>query len=163
MLILGGGPDAVPVIEFAARLGFKLTVYDHRPAYAQAARFPLAESVQCAPAPALARQLVLDHYEAAVVMSHHLPSDLDYLRALAHSRVPFIGLLGPAPRRDRLRHELGADAALLGARLHAPVGLALGGRSSPAIALAIVAELQAWFSGTQGGPFSRAVQQRTSA
>jgi xanthine dehydrogenase accessory factor len=55
--------------------------------------------------------------------------------------------LGPAPRRDRLYTELGADAALLGARLHAPVGLAIGGRDSAAIALAIVAEVQAWLHG----------------
>jgi xanthine dehydrogenase accessory factor len=158
ILILGGGPDAVPVVEFAARLGWKLTVYDHRPAYADAARFPQAERVVSAPAAALPGMLQLADYNAAVVMSHHLPSDLEYLRALAHSSMRFVGLLGPAPRRDRLRGELGSDAALLAGRLHAPVGLSIGGRSSAAIALAIVAELQAWFNGTDGGSFSREVR-----
>jgi xanthine dehydrogenase accessory factor len=158
ILILGGGPDAVPVTEFSARLGWKTTVFDHRPAYAEAARFPQAERVVSAPAAALAAELQLADFSACVVMSHHLPSDLEYLRVLAHSALPFVGLLGPAPRRDRLRTELGSDAALLAGRLHAPVGLALGGRSSAAIALAIVAELQAWFSGTAGGPFSHAVK-----
>jgi xanthine dehydrogenase accessory factor len=157
VLILGGGPDAVPVAEFAARLGWKLTIYDHRPALADTARFPAAERVVSAPAAALAKTVPLTAFNAAVVMSHHLQSDLEYLHALAHSPVKFVGLLGPAPRRDRLRVELGADAALLAERLHAPVGLAIGGRSSVVIALAIVAELQAWFSGAAGGPFSRAV------
>jgi xanthine dehydrogenase accessory factor len=154
ILILGGGPDAVPVVEFAARLGWKVSVYDHRPAYADGARFPAVERVVCAPARAVAGELALSGFNAAVVMSHHLPSDLEYLRALAHSAVPFVGLLGPAPRRDRLRAELGGDAELLAGRLHAPVGLAIGGRSSAAIALAIVAELQAWFSGAAGGSMS---------
>jgi xanthine dehydrogenase accessory factor len=73
------------------------------------------------------------------------------------------GLLGPAPRRDRLRNELGSDALLLAGRLHAPVGLAVGGRSSAAIALAIVAELQAWFNGTQGGPLARGLSREARA
>jgi xanthine/CO dehydrogenase XdhC/CoxF family maturation factor len=155
VLILGAGPDCEPVVEFATRLGWKLTVYDHRAAYAEAARFPQVERIVSAPAAALAGELALAEFDAAVVMSHHLRSDLDYLRALAHSTVPFIGLLGPAPRRDRLHAELGGDSALLAGRLHAPVGLDIGGRSSAAIALAIVAELQAWFNGAPGRSFSR--------
>jgi xanthine/CO dehydrogenase XdhC/CoxF family maturation factor len=147
----------VPVVEFATRLGWKTTIFDHRPAYADSTRFASAERVVCAPAKDLAQELVLTNFNACVVMSHHLPSDLEYLRALAYGKVPFVGLLGPAPRRDRLRGELGDDAALLVGRLHAPVGLAIGGRSSAAIALSIVAELQAWFSGTAGGPFSSVV------
>ena len=37
----------------------------------------------------------LADYSAAIVMSHHLDSDLHYLRALARSAVPYVGLLGP--------------------------------------------------------------------
>ncbi len=71
----------------------------------------------------------LADFAAAVVMSHHLESDLQYLRALAHSAVPYVGLLGPAARREKLLADLGADAALLRPRLRAPVGLDIGGRS----------------------------------
>ena len=77
-------------------------------------------------------------------MSHHLPTDLAYLRALAGSRVPFVGLLGPPVRRSRLLAELGPLAAALEGRLHAPVGLRLGGRTPEAIALAIVSEIHAF-------------------
>jgi xanthine dehydrogenase accessory factor len=53
-------------------------------------------------------------------------------------------LLGPPARRDRLLTELGALAAGLRPRLHAPVGLPLGGRAPESIALAIIAELHAF-------------------
>ncbi|MHA4874908.1 XdhC family protein, partial [Enterococcus faecium] len=81
---------------------------------------------------------------AAVVMSHHLPSDLKYLQALSRSPIPYIGLLGPAIRREKLMSDLGADAERIRQRLHAPVGLALGGRAPESIALAIVAEIHAF-------------------
>jgi xanthine dehydrogenase accessory factor len=80
-------------------------------------------------------------------MSHHLDSDLAYLRALARTRVPYVGLLGPKARRERLLESLGSDAQALHARLHAPVGLALGGRTPESLALAIVAQIEAFLNG----------------
>jgi xanthine dehydrogenase accessory factor len=77
-------------------------------------------------------------------MSHHLPSDLAYLRAVAASGIPYVGLLGPAVRRERLLADLGADAGRLRGRLRAPVGLALGGRAPESIALGIVAQIHAF-------------------
>jgi xanthine dehydrogenase accessory factor len=143
IILLGGGPDAVPVVDFAARLDWKVTLVDHRPAYAVAAHFPAAERVVLARPDALAATLDLGQYSAAVVMSHHLPSDLAYLRALAATAVPYVGLLGPAARREKLLSDLGTAARALRGRLRAPVGLPLGGRSPESIALAIVAELHA--------------------
>ena len=83
ILLLGAGPDAAPVVDLAARLGWKVTLADHRPAYAVAAHFPGAERVLLAPAGELHALLDPQRYCAAVVMSHHLPSDLAWLRALA--------------------------------------------------------------------------------
>jgi xanthine/CO dehydrogenase XdhC/CoxF family maturation factor len=142
LLLLGAGPDAAPVVDFAARLNWKVTLVDHRPAYADASHFPAAEQVLEADPD----QVPLDfsHYSAAVVMSHHLPSDLKYLRTLSATDIPYIGLLGPAVRRERLMADLGSDAERIRGRLHAPVGLPLGGRSPESIALAIVAEIHAF-------------------
>jgi xanthine/CO dehydrogenase XdhC/CoxF family maturation factor len=144
LLLLGAGPDATPVAELALRLNWKVTLVDHRPRYADPRHFPGAEQVLRIEAGALGAALDLGQFRAAVIMSHHLPSDLAYLRALAASEVPYVGLLGPPQRRDRLLSELGTEAtARLRRRLHAPVGLPLGGRTPEAIALSIVAELQA--------------------
>jgi len=144
VLLLGAGPDAVPVVELAARLDWKVTLVDHRPAYAVAAHFPAAERVVLARPEELATALELGGFAAAVVMSHHLPSDLAYLRALAATAIPYVGLLGPPSRRERLLADLGSEATALRPRLYAPVGLPLGGRSPESIALAIVAQLHAF-------------------
>jgi xanthine/CO dehydrogenase XdhC/CoxF family maturation factor len=144
LLLLGAGPDAAPVVDFAARLNWKVTVVDHRQAYARADHFPSAERVVLARPDELHTLANLAHYSAAVVMSHHLPSDLAYLRSLAPTPIPYIGLLGPAVRRERLLADLGAQADQVRPRLHAPVGLALGGRAPESIALAIVAEIHAF-------------------
>ena len=143
ILLLGAGPDAVPVVDFAARLDWKVTLVDHRPAYAVASHFPAAERVLLARPDALPAALDLSGFAAAVVMTHHLPSDLAYLRALAATGIAYVGLLGPAARREKLLSDLGTAAHALRGRLRAPVGLPLGGRSPESIALAIVAELHA--------------------
>jgi xanthine dehydrogenase accessory factor len=144
IVLFGAGPDASPVVDLAARLSWHVTLTDHRPAYAIAAHFPGAERVLLMRPESVGAELNLDHYGAAVVMSHHLPSDIAYLRVLAASRVPYVGLLGPAARRERILAELGSDAAGLNGRLHAPVGLPLGGRTPESIALSIVAQLQSF-------------------
>lgn len=144
LLLLGAGPDAAPVVDFAARLNWRVTLVDHRPAYTDATHFPSAERiVHCLPEELLG-SADPSHFSAAVVMSHHLPSDLKYLRVLAATSVPYIGLLGPAARRERLLADLEADADKIRQRLHAPVGLPIGGRSPESIALAIVAEIHAF-------------------
>lgn len=155
VLICGAGPDVEPVVAWGATLGWHFTVVDHRPAYIEAARFPAARRVRQVDAEALAQAFDLSRFDAAVVMSHHLIADGRYLAALAPTPIPYIGLLGPAARRERLFAEIGATAAAaLRPRLRAPVGLDLGGRTLEAIALSIVAEVQAALHGRRGEPFS---------
>jgi xanthine dehydrogenase accessory factor len=153
LLILGAGPDAAPIVDFATRVNWKVTLVDHRPAYADPTHFPLAERVILARPEELGTVVELKHFSAAVVMSHHLPSDLSYLRALAEATIPYVGLLGPAARREKLLNDLGERAPQLRARLHAPVGLALGGRSPESVALAIVAEIHAFLHGADARPW----------
>ena len=154
LLLLGGGPDAQPLVDFAARLAWRITVHDHRPAYAQSERFPGAEQVTLGRPESLAQTVDLGRYDAAIVMSHHLPSDLAYLRALSSSSIPYLGLLGPAARREKLLGELGGDVAPLRGRLRSPIGLNIGGRAPESVALSIVAEIHAQLHGAAGGALS---------
>lgn len=142
VLILGAGLDAEPVVRFAAELGWRVTLQDHRSAYIDAGSFEDAEHVMCVPVGTVSEGLNLDRFAAAIVMSHHLTSDRQYLAQLADSRIPFIGLLGPPSRRQKLLLELGEKAADLEARLQGPVGIDIGGRGPAAIALSIVAGVQ---------------------
>jgi xanthine/CO dehydrogenase XdhC/CoxF family maturation factor len=110
--------------------------------------------VLCAHPDEVRERLPLGELDAAIVMSHHLVSDLAWLRLLAASSIPYVGLLGPAARRERLLQDLAGDAAALHGRLRAPVGLDIGGRSPESIALSIVAEIHAALEARSGGPFS---------
>ncbi len=152
VVLLGAGPDALPVAQLVDFLGWTLSVIDHRSHYAQAARFPYAESVQAGGVAALRELLARETaaarpLDAAIVMSHHFASDRDYLDALSSSAVPYVGLLGPPMRRERLLAGLGERALDLRARLHSPVGLDLGARTPEGIALAITAQIHARLNG----------------
>jgi xanthine dehydrogenase accessory factor len=153
LLLCGAGPDARPLAQQAVALGFAVTVCDHRPALLDAARFPLCR-LSCQPAQEFRELQDVADCDAAVVMSHHFDADLAYLEALAdRGTIGYVGLLGPAPRRDRLLAALDWRGARLEGRLHAPIGLDIGARTPEAIALAVAAELHAWFAGRGGGPF----------
>jgi xanthine dehydrogenase accessory factor len=147
LLICGAGPDAQPVVSIARSLGWRVTVVDHRPAYALAGRFSGAE-VRLADACSLRSVIDIGGCHAAVVMSHHLPSDTTYLRELAEAGAPaYVGLLGPTARRNRLAKELGSTADKLQSRIRGPVGLDLGAATPEGIALAIVSQIHAWLAG----------------
>ncbi len=150
VLVLGAGPDAEPVVRFASELGWRCTVVDHRDAYIESGGFDAAEKVICLPAGELAATLDLSQYQAAVVMSHHLATDRAYLVQLATTDMRYVGLLGPAARRDRLLAELGESARSLSTRLRGPAGIDIGGRGPAAIALSIVAEVQGVLQGRIG-------------
>jgi xanthine/CO dehydrogenase XdhC/CoxF family maturation factor len=152
LLVLGAGPDAVPVVNLADTLGWRVTLADHRPAYIERPDFDAAEQRVCAPADALASRVSLPTFGAAIVMSHHLATDRSYLATLAASSIPYLGLLGPPGRRDRLLRELGAAATGLGDRLHGPAGLDIGADSPESIALSILAQIHGQVCGQNRGP-----------
>jgi xanthine/CO dehydrogenase XdhC/CoxF family maturation factor len=153
LVLCGAGADARPLAQHAIALGFAVAVCDHRRALLDPLGFPHCR-LSCQPASEFGSVPGLADCEAAVVMSHHLDADLAYLGALAdREAVRYVGLLGPAPRRDRLLASLGARAGRLAGRLRAPVGLDIGARTPEAIALAVAGELHAWFAGRAGGFF----------
>jgi xanthine/CO dehydrogenase XdhC/CoxF family maturation factor len=155
LLICGAGDDARPLARQAVALGFDVTVCDHRPALVAPARFPHCR-LHVQPAAGIARLPGLAGCDAAIVMSHHLVADAAYLGALADcEEVGYVGLLGPAPRRERLLAMLGPKAARLEGRLHAPLGLDIGARTPEAIALAAAGEVHAWIAGRTGGAWRR--------
>jgi xanthine/CO dehydrogenase XdhC/CoxF family maturation factor len=147
ILVLGAGQDAEPVVRFAAELGWRCTVVDHRQAYIDNGEFSAAVATLCTPVAELGRRLDLRRFDMAIVMSHHLVSDRGYLTQLADTEMPYIGLLGPRHRRERLLGELGTASSQLEARLYGPAGLDLGGRGPAPIALSIVAQMQQKLAG----------------
>jgi xanthine dehydrogenase accessory factor len=155
LIVCGTGPDAAPVARFASQLGWDVTVVDHRPlTNAHSSRFPGARVVECAEGLRLAEALPLTPRSTAVVMSHHLTHDRDYLQALLAASVAYVGVLGPRARTERMLAEItlaNGTAPTIGDRFFAPVGLDLGGEGPDAIALAIISQVSAVTSGRAGG------------
>lgn len=152
--IFGAGDDTRPLVEFADGLDWHVTVADGRANLARVERFPAAARVGGLE-DALA---ALTADDAAVVMTHSYEQDGQILRGLLARELRYIGLLGPRARTERLvsevARELGLEPEACLARLHSPVGLDLGGHAPAAIALSIVAELQAVFAGREAKKLS---------
>ena len=90
--------------------------------------------------------------DAAVLMTHNLGHDRLYLAQVIEAGTPYIGLLGPRARRDRLLDEIGAgDVHVFG-----PAGLDIGAELPESIALAIVAEVHAFLNNRDGSMLTAA-------
>ncbi len=154
-MLCGAGDDARPLATMAKQAGWHVTVADARPAYATSERFPEADRILAAPILQLATDLHLDIRSFAVVMTHRYADDREFLRTLLPLDFAYLGQLGPRVRTDRMLSELKADGLVLTdaalAKLHAPVGLDLGGSTSETVALAILAELETRLNGRATG------------
>jgi xanthine/CO dehydrogenase XdhC/CoxF family maturation factor len=154
LFVLGAGDDAKPVVTMAAQLGWRVTVGDGRAQLAKEDRFPEAERVAIIRS---ADELQVRAGDAVVLMTHSYEQDRALLTGLlGEIEVPgYIGLLGASHRSSLLVSEaaatLGVSVAECCERVWAPVGLDLGGDGAEAIALAVVAEVQAWVQGKLGG------------
>ncbi|HTU51918.1 MAG TPA: XdhC family protein [Acidobacteriaceae bacterium] len=148
LVLFGAGDDARPLVRMANLLGWRVTVADGRSWLAQAARFPEAERVlTLSENAANFEQLALSHRDAVALLTHSFEQDRNLLGILLPLDLRYLGLLGA---RHRSRLLLTEAASHLGwspeealQRVHAPIGLDLGGDSPEAVALAILAEIQA--------------------
>ncbi len=167
LVLAGAGRDAVPLARFADELGWETIVLDARPTAAAHERFAgLARVAPVGPRD-FATAVAIDTYTAAVVLTHNYLDDLAWLAALLPSAAPYVGLLGPATRRDRLLADLAMQGRALDealrSRLHGPAGLDLGGRAPEQVALSIVAEIQAAMTGASATELSRRSPESTAA
>jgi xanthine/CO dehydrogenase XdhC/CoxF family maturation factor len=156
LVICGAGHDAIPLVRSAAVPGWNVIVVDDRPALLSAERFPGATSFVAVDEPAQAAKAAeVDDRTFAIVMTHHFLRDKEYVRSLLASPAPYVGMLGPAARTERLLAELrdeGVDVDdATRSRIHAPAGLDLGGEGPEEIAQAIVAEIVAVKRRRSGG------------
>ena len=152
VLICGAGPDAVPIAQVIAGLGWEYVVIDHRSHFANSDRFPGAWSVIHARPDALASEVVLADVDAVVIMSHHLENDSSYLEAcVSIPEISYIGILGPASRRQKLLNRVDHK----GTQVFGPVGLDIGAELPESIALSTVAEIHAVLNQRDGGSLTK--------
>lgn len=158
MYVFGAGDDAQSMVEMAALMGWDVTVVDGRRQWARVERFPEAARVIAADS---LEGLEIGGRDAAVVMTHSYEQDRMWLAELLVRGPRYLGLLGARHRSALIASEtavaLGWSVERVCTGLFAPVGLDLGGDGAVAIALAVVAEIQACCEGKLG------VSQRMTA
>ncbi len=148
LFVMGAGDDARPLVTFAAELGWDVTVADGRAQLARSERFPLAARV-CG-----CDDLDVRPNDAVVLMTHSYEQDRKLLVAMLPAQPRYLGLLGARHRSSLLVSEaaemLGLSVGACCEQIFAPVGMDLGGDGPEAIALAILAEIQAVCHGRGG-------------
>ena len=142
-MVVGGAHIAIPLVAIAKTLGYRTIVVDPRRMFGSEERFPHVDQLlQAWPDKAL-EQVNLTSSTAIAMLTHDPKIDDPALKVALNSPVFYIGALGSrkthTKRLQRLR-EAGIGEGQL-ERLHAPIGLDLGGRSPEEIALAIMAEI----------------------
>ncbi len=151
LLICGAGNDVMPLVTMAKLQDWHVTVIDSRPQYATRMRFPQADVVMSLSLDDSETLLELSNNAAVALMSHSLSQDRARLAILLkHSdNYRYLGQLGPRYRTERLINEISknlSNPVMLEAgihKLHYPIGYKLGGDGPEALALGIMAEINA--------------------
>jgi xanthine dehydrogenase accessory factor len=142
VVIVGAVHVAQPFSRMVQLAGYGVLVVDPRRTFATAERFPGVPLAAEWPGEALAKAR-LDRRSAVVALTHDPKIDDPAIEAALRSDAFYVGALGSqktqAARRERLRQAGFGDADL--ARIHGPVGLAIGAVSPGEIAVSIMAEL----------------------
>ncbi len=151
IFIVGAVHIAIPLVTFAKVLGFRTVVVDARGAFATPERFAHAdELVNQWPDEALEGRLNSNSF--VVLLTHDPKLDDPALKVALPSPARYVGALGSpnthAKRLVRLRDEGMPEDQL--ARLHAPIGLKIGGNTPEEIAVSIIAEIVAARHGLTG-------------
>ncbi|NWF81711.1 MAG: XdhC family protein [Chloroflexi bacterium] len=144
LFMVGGVHIAVALASMARVLGFRTVVVDARAAFASEERFAhVSELVLEWPDVALAGRL--DARSCVAVLTHDPKLDDPALRVALRSPACYIGVLGSpathAKRLARLSAEGFSEQEL--ARIHGPIGLAIGAKTPEEIALSILAQIVA--------------------
>ncbi|MDR7523253.1 MAG: XdhC family protein [Armatimonadota bacterium] len=155
LVVCGAGHDAIPVVRFAAQLGWRVLVVDRREAFLTPERFPGASGFVRTDFPDAGRAVPTDRHTYVLIMTHNYLHDRDLLRAFLPTPAAYLGVLGPRARTEKILRELEAEGLEIDeqrrAQIFGPVGLDIGSETPDEIALAALAEILAVARGREGG------------
>jgi xanthine dehydrogenase accessory factor len=144
LVVIGAVHISQALAPIAQSLGYDVTIVDPRTAFASPERFPDVPLIAEWPDVALP-PLNIDHYTAFVALTHDPKIDDPALLHAFQRDCFYIGALGSrkthAKRGERLRAQGAKESDI--ARIHAPIGLAIGAVSPSEIAVSIMAEITA--------------------
>ncbi len=156
LVLVGAGNDAQILAQMAGSLGWKIVITDGRPTHASSDRFESSCQVIVSKPEEILNEVEIADQTVFVLMTHNYRYDLAVLKILFDkSEIPYIGILGPKKKYQRMLDDLAAEGIELDKdhhnKIHAPVGLEIGAETPAEIALSILSEIQSKLTGTQGG------------
>lgn len=155
LILFGAGADVVPVTDFAKKIGWNVTVIDHREKVATKERFPNADKIFISRPEEISNKLNFEENSVYLSMTHNYEHDKKILKTLLKSEATYIGSLGPKRRSENMLKEFDDEGLEFSddelSKLYSPVGLDIGADTPESIALAIIAEIQAVIKKRNGG------------
>lgn len=153
LIIVGAVHTAIALSQIGKLLGFRVTVIDARERFATRDRFPNVDDLIVAwPDEGLA-SIRIDTRSYIAILTHDPKFDEPALLSALARPARYIGAIGSRKtskdRAERLRRQGITDEQL--ARIHAPIGLNIGGRTPEEVALSIAAEIVAERRGPRAG------------
>jgi xanthine dehydrogenase accessory factor len=145
LLIVGGGHVGQAVGRLAAEVDFDIWIVDDRESYASRERFPKAQKIVVGDIGSRLQELLPDITPSTfcIIVTRGHAHDEEALYHLVRSPASYVGMIG-SKRKIKLIYEdliaKGISSEILG-RVHAPLGLDIGSKTVPEIAVSIVAEL----------------------
>lgn len=136
LIIFGAGPDVRPLVGFAAKTGFTITLTDWRPAFCQKTFFPDADDLIVEFPSSFLNHFPFSPNDYVLIMTHHFQKDQEILKTLLQKKLQYLGVLGPRKRTTQL-----LDGKDIPDWLHSPVGLPISAEGPEEIAISIIADL----------------------
>ena len=143
LIVLGGGHISKPLVEFASKVGFSVTVIDDRLSFANPNRFPDAEKVICESFEKCFEMLNLNKSSFVVIVTRGHRHDMLCLKQTLKYDTGYVGMIGSKRRIKITREQLlteGYSKDQLD-NVNAPIGLDINAVSPEEIAISILAEL----------------------
>lgn len=149
LFVVGGNYDIYPVARIAKELGWQTNIICNE-TKAGKDLFQLANIIDQKDN----WLLCIDEFSAVILMSHDLLTDATNLEKLLDSKAPYIAMLGPKKRKDKIMDALIEKGITIPPgtlqKIHSPAGLDIGANTPEEIALSIAAEIIGFFSGRSG-------------
>lgn len=143
VVVFGGGHCALALVPVLRSVGFRVAVYDDRPEFASAARFPEAETVVCHPYTDIAAGLELTAEDYAVVMTSGHSHDFEVEEQLLRRPLAYVGVMGSHAKTayvNRRLREAGISEEAIQS-VHTPIGMAIKAVTPEEIAVSVAGEL----------------------
>lgn len=144
LVIVGTEHDAVKLCHLASSSGWEVIVVGTSKSSSVLKDFPGASELILKDPDDISAEIV-DHETVMVLMTHNFAKDLLYLQQFKNTNPSYIGLLGPARRREKMLNaiieydpDISEDFI---ETIHGPAGLNIGAETPQEIAISIIAEI----------------------